>query len=195
MGLRQDIKNYSDLELIAFYKAEGDNIIVGELYERYVHLVFGVCMKYFKEEERSRDAVMVIFEDLMVKLKKHEVENFKGWLHRVASNHCLMQLRSKKNVLDKSAEIKNYHGAVVELETPLHPNGAHERERKIENLEHAMEHLNDEQKTCVTLFYLENKSYEEVAAQTGFNLKAVKSYIQNGKRNLKIILEKKHVES
>ena len=187
---RHYIKTLTDAELIVQYKTDGDNTYVGELYERYVHLVFGTCMKYLKDTEKSHDAVMHIFEKLLTDLRKHEIQYFKGWLHMVAKNHCLMQLRSEKNVLEKAAEIKSYHGPVVELETTLHPDTIQERERHLDLLEMAIEQLNPEQKTCVRLFFLKDKSYEEIAAQTGFELKAVKSYLQNGKRNLKIYMEK-----
>ena len=53
-----------------------------------------------------------------------------------------------------------------------------------------MELLNPEQKQTVELFYLQEKSYKEIVDQTGFSMNDVKSYIQNGKRNLKIMLSK-----
>ena len=55
----------------------------------------------------------------------------------------------------------------------------------------SLEELNPEQKQCLILFYLEKKSYQEISENTGFSLMQVKSYIQNGKRNLKILLDKK----
>src|SRR6266487_5713069 len=109
----------TDKELIALYKQSGDLAILGELYQRYMELVYGVCLKYFKEPETAKDSVMQIFEELVLKLKKHEVENFKGWLHQLAKNYCLMQLRSPKNL--KTVEMKI---EIVQSEENVHLNGA-----------------------------------------------------------------------
>jgi RNA polymerase sigma-70 factor (ECF subfamily) len=57
-------------------------------------------------------------------------------------------------------------------------------------LEKCIETLGDEQKQCVKLFYLQEKCYKEITESTGFDMNKVKSYIQNGKRNLKICMEK-----
>ena len=89
---------FADSELVAAFKKSGDIKYLSTLYQRYMELVFGVCLKYFKDTERCKDAVMDIFEELNTKLKNHEVDNFKGWLHVVARNYCLMQLRSPRNL-------------------------------------------------------------------------------------------------
>ena len=160
---------------------------LGELYQRYMDLVFGVCLKYFKDAERSKDAVMQIFEELVSKLKKHEVENFRGWLHQVAKNHCLMQIRGQKNKwtepIDESRE--QAEADDERLVSLL------EKEGMLQLLEECLSELNPEQQRCVTLFYLENLSYQEIAESSGFTLLQVKSHIQNGKRNLKIAFDKK----
>ena len=160
---------------------------LGELYQRYMDLVFGVCLKYFKDAERSKDAVMQIFEELVSKLKKHEVENFRGWLHQVAKNHCLMQIRGQKSKwtepIDESRE--QAEADDERLVSLL------EKEGMLQLLEECLSELNPEQQRCVTLFYLENLSYQEIAESSGFTLLQVKSHIQNGKRNLKIAFDKK----
>jgi RNA polymerase sigma-70 factor (ECF subfamily) len=66
-----------------------------------------------------------------------------------------------------------------------------QNEHTYDLLEEAIQELSEEQKLCVNLFYLQKKSYQQITDRTGFTLMQVKSYIQNGKRNLKIILEKK----
>jgi RNA polymerase sigma factor (sigma-70 family) len=178
-------KDQTDEELILRYKESGELAIVGELYNRYTALVYGVCLKYLKDREESKDAVMQIFERLMVTLKEHDVNVFKPWLYVSARNHCLMQLRARKG--------KNFQ----ELSPFLMENGSNghqehgpEIETNLHKLEKCIQELGNEQKRCVQLFYLEQKCYKEITESTGFDLNKVKSYIQNGKRNLKICMEK-----
>ena len=178
----------SDLELVARYRKEQDMKDVGELFQRYTHLVYAVCMKYLKDEAACKDAVMEIFEKLIIDLKTHEVKNFKAWLHTVTRNHCLMQLRKAQSQLKKEEAYKKEEPGFVESGEELHLNAANPQEMQLTHLEQALENLKPEQKKCVELFYLQEKCYHEVAAVTGYTLKQVKSYIQNGKRNLKIAM-------
>jgi RNA polymerase sigma factor (sigma-70 family) len=175
----------TDKELVALYKQSGDLAILGELYQRYMELVYGVCLKYFKEPETAKDSVMQIFEELVSKLKKHEVDNFKGWLHQLAKNHCLMQLRTPKNL--KTVEIKI---EIVQSEENVHLNGALEKEENFKKLEHCLGTLTDEQRQAIKLFYLDGKCYNEIVEITGQDWSQVRSFIQNGRRNLKICMEK-----
>jgi RNA polymerase sigma factor (sigma-70 family) len=178
-------KNQTDEELISIYKKTGDLEIVGVLYNRYTALTFGVCLKYLKDREESRDAVMQIFEKLIVTLKSHEVNVFKGWLYVTARNHCLMQLRSRKG--------KNFEELspfLMETGGNGHPEAGAEIEGNLSRLEKCMELLAKEQKQCVRLFYIQQKCYKEITETTGYDLNKVKSYIQNGKRNLKICMER-----
>jgi RNA polymerase sigma factor (sigma-70 family) len=178
-------KNRTDEELISLYKETDDLEIVGILYDRYTALTFGVCLKYLKDREESRDAVMQIFEKLIISLKSHEINVFKGWLYVTARNHCLMQLRARKG--------KNFEElSPFLMETS--GNGHHEQGVEIEGdlsrLEKCMDALANEQQQCVRLFYLQQKCYREITESTGYDLNRVKSYIQNGKRNLKICMER-----
>lgn len=175
----------TDLELIEAYQRNGELEVLGTLYNRYMHLVFGVCMNYFKDEEQSKDAVMQIFEELVQKLKVHQVQNFKSWLHVLARNHCLMALRkSSKN------QMVPLEGTIVETDDFVHLDIDDAKEKQLSVMERCMETLPEEQRKSVDLFYLQEKCYKEVAAVTGYELSKVKSYIQNGKRNLKICIEK-----
>lgn len=177
-------KNQTDEELITLYKATDDLEIVGVLYDRYTALTFGVCLKYLKDREESRDAVMQIFEKLIASLKSHDISIFKGWLYVTARNHCLMQLRAKKG--------KNFE-ALSPFLMESSANGHHEGveiEGDLNRLEKCMEALAKEQKECVQLFYIQQKCYKEITEVTGYDLNKVKSYIQNGKRNLKICMER-----
>lgn len=177
----------TDKELVAAFKKSGEMNYLSVLYQRYMELVFGVCLKYFKDAERSKDAVMEIFEELNTKLRQHEVENFKGWLHVLARNYCLMQLRSPRNV--KTTE---FSANFMQSEENTHLNGeALEKESNFIKLEQCLQTLPDEQKDTVRLFYLENKCYNEIAEITGYDWNKVRSYIQNGRRNLKLCMESK----
>lgn len=179
------LKQLDDAELISRYQSTGDLEVLGLLYNRYMHLVFGVCLNYFKDEEQSKDAVMQIFEELVVKVKVHQIQNFKSWLHVLTRNHCLMALRkaSKNNVI-------SLEEGLVENSDFVHLDIDDTKETQLSIMEKCMETLPHEQRTSVDLFYLQEKNYKEVAELTGYDLLKVKSYIQNGKRNLKICIEK-----
>ncbi|MBX7242352.1 MAG: sigma-70 family RNA polymerase sigma factor [Bacteroidia bacterium] len=172
----------SDEALIQSYKKTEDTEYIGHLFDRYTQLAFLVCMKYLKDEEESRDTVMQIFEQLIYDLKKYEVQSFRFWLHTILKNKCLAVIAKKqKNVFVSTEAIdKLIRENVLEDDS--------EKEFYLNNLPRAMEKLNTEQKICINLFYLQQKSYKDIAELTGFEIGKVKSYIQNGKRNLKIHL-------
>jgi RNA polymerase sigma factor (sigma-70 family) len=176
----------TDEQLVARYKKESDLAVLGELYGRYLSLVYGLCLKYLKDRDASQDASMQIFEKLISLLHQHEVVTFKSWLYVVAKNYCLMQLRSSK----KKQTIELILG-VMEKELQEHHEDDFEVEHQLKGLEDCLETLTIEQKRCVDLFYLQQRSYKEIANTTGFDDKKVKSYIQNGKRNLKICMEQR----
>jgi RNA polymerase sigma-70 factor (ECF subfamily) len=161
---------------------------LGEVYQRYMELVYGVCLKYFKEQELAKDSVMQIFEELVSKLKKHEVDNFKGWLHQVARNYCLMQLRTPRNL--KTVEFKT---ELVQSEENVHLNGVFEKEENFKKLEYCLGTLTENQREAIRLFYLEGKCYNEIVEMTGQDWNQVRSFIQNGRRNLKLCMEGKEV--
>ena len=194
MPFLKNISNQSatDLELVALYKKSGELSVLGVLYERYMDLVYGVCLKYLKEGEAAKDATMQIFEELVSKLHKYEVENFKSWLHTLAKNHCLMQLRTPKNL--KTVE---FNTELMQTGEDVHLNGIFQKEEQLKQLEQCMETLTTEQKQSVELFYLQNKCYKEISEITGTEWNKVRSLIQNGRRNLKICMEKniQHTDS
>ncbi len=172
-----------DHKLLTSYRENGDLIILYKLYEKQTHLVYGVCLKYLKNEEQAKDAVMGIFEELIDKARKHEIKQFRSWLYVLSRNYCLMQLRS-----DKKMETVNLDD-FMEFTPVLHPDDEN-REEAILALERCIDKLPPAQKQSIGLFYLKEQCYKEIATATGFSLNEVKSYIQNGKRNLKICLEK-----
>ena len=175
----------SDEYLVIKYREDGDMDTLGALYNRYMDLVYGVSLKYFKNPEQAQDAVINIFEELVSKLKKYDVLNFKSWLYQLTKNHCLMKLRSKK-------------GTVISLEDNimhLSENNHHEdiqaKEGQFIIMEECMEQLPAEQKEAVKLFYLNEKCYKEIAEMRKLEINKVRSFIQNGRRNLKLCMEKK----
>ena len=175
----------TEAEMLAAYRKTGDLEILGKIYEKYMPLVFGLCLKYLKNEEQSKDAVMQIFEQLITKLKVHDVTNFKSWLYTLARNYCLMDLRSSNK-----HEFVNIDDYGVESATFLHHDNDEVKEIQLNSMEKCMEKLPEEQRITIDLFYLQQKCYKDIADATGFDLNKVKSYIQNGKRNLKICMEK-----
>jgi RNA polymerase sigma factor (sigma-70 family) len=179
----------SDLELLQLYKLNGDAIIFGLLYKRHATMALGVANKYLQPEDDAKDAVMQVFEQLLQNINYHKIDNFKSWLYSVVKNFCLMKLRKEKNLtIVREEEGKNIF-SVVEKEQLLHQDEVKLKESNLTNLEMAIETLNEEQKKCIELFYLQQKSYAEVVEITGYTLNNVKSFIQNGKRNLKLKMQ------
>jgi len=174
----------TDLELIEQYKLSNENSWVGVLYSRYTALVYGVCLKYLKDREESKDAVMQLFEKLLTALKEHEIEHFKSWLYVTARNHCLMKLRAQKG--KRTEELSTF---LMETSGEMHPDDQNEMESNLSKLENCIEKLGHEQKACVKMFFLQEKCYKDIAVLTGYELIKVKSFIQNGKRNLKLCME------
>jgi RNA polymerase sigma-70 factor (ECF subfamily) len=170
-------------KLLENYRSSGDLAVLGRLYEKVMPLVYGVCLKYLKDEEQAKDAVMGIFEELVTKVKQHDIKQFRSWLYVLARNHCLMQLRSGKKL--ETVNLADF----VEFSPILHPED-NNREAAMQALERCLDKLPGNQKQSVSLFYLNEKCYKEITELTGFSLNEVKSYIQNGKRNLKICLER-----
>src|SRR5690554_5298899 len=174
-----------EADLLSEYYQSGDLDLLGKLYEPYMHLIFGLCLKYLKDRSKSEDAVMQIFESLIKKLRVHRVDNFKSWLYSVARNHCLMQLRAS------GKDIVIIDDNFMESAEVLHQDsGIDEQEEQITLLEKCISELSPEQQQAVRLFYLDEKCYKDIVEITGFDMKKVKSYIQNGRRNLKICMER-----
>ncbi len=190
-GGKEKPDQYSDQEIIAWYREDRDPEWIGILFERYTHLVLGICLKYLKSEEDSKDAVMQIFENLMDDLVNHRVDHFKSWLYTLTRNHCLMQLRKIRTVNRyHEAELIKLRESIMESADKMHLNNERELDHMLEALSSGIAMLSKEQSKCIELMYLKEKSYKEIASLTGYNLKQVKSYIQNGKRNLQKILNR-----
>jgi RNA polymerase sigma factor (sigma-70 family) len=179
-------KHISDQELLEKFYADRDNQWLGILLERYTLLLLGVCMKYLKNEELARDSVQQIFLKAITELQKYRVEYFKSWIYMVAKNHCLMQLRDKpgKNTIEVKDSIPAETDETDKERLLLN-------EKTYEYMGEALKELNADQQLCVTLFYMEKKSYQQITEQTGYSMMQVKSHIQNGKRNMRILIEKK----
>ena len=176
----------SDMDIINRYKKRGDTEMLAPLFNRYIHLVFGVCLKYLKNKEDAKDAAMEIMESLMDKLLQHEISNFPSWLHTVSRNYCLMRIRSRKEDLFIEFDKRKSEQIPVESDEDLHQKI--EEEAQLNEMGKAIVSLNPEQKQCIHLFFFEKRSYDEIAKETGYSVNKVKSHIQNGKRNLRIYL-------
>jgi RNA polymerase sigma-70 factor, ECF subfamily len=182
----------TDEDLLKEFIRSGDLEVLGELYSDYMHLVYGVCLKYLKNRDEAKDAVMQIFEKLIIEIPKQQIENFKNWLYVVTKNYCLMHIRSEKSLAEKSQAWITDSIVFMENTPVLHP--IDEEEPNIDKeLEKCIEKLKGEQKECILLFYYENRCYNEIALTLNLDEKKVKSYLQNAKRNLKLCLEEKNV--
>jgi len=186
---KESREQWDDGRIIATYRETCDKELVGVLFTRYTHLVFGLCLKYLKNEEDAEDAVMEIFEGLFTSLLDHEVKNFKSWLHSVSRNHCLMKLRKGKPHLKVLKNVQEENSqAIMDLVGEMHQDSKTDN-FSAKQLTTAISLLKEEQRRCLELVYLQEKSYAEVRKITGYTDKQVKSYVQNGKRNLRIKLE------
>jgi len=177
----------SDQQLLSNFYSDHNNEWLGILLQRYTLLLLGVCMKYLKDEDEAKDSVQQIFLKVIQELQKYKVDYFKSWLYMVAKNYCLMRLRDRngKQITEINDRLPISPGEETDKAAQA------KTDYTIELMQDALKELNPEQKQCVTLFYLEKKSYQQVSEETGYNLLQVKSYIQNGKRNLKLLIEKK----
>lgn len=190
---RQLNRPTTDAEFVAAYKATGNLDLLGELYERHIDLVYAVCYKYLRDEDDSKDAVMQLFEQLVTDLRRHDVTNFKSWLHSVARNYCLMHLRSQRVRVGAGADTDQPDEDrfdQLSIASWTDDDEALDLERVLSRLPDALDRLPEPQRICIDLFYLKQKSYADVADLTGYDFKQVKSYLQNGRRNLKLILQK-----
>ena len=172
-----------DKELLQIYGKDGNTEALGILLQRYTIMLLGVCMKYLKNEQEAKDSVQQVFLKVINELHKYKIDYFKSWIYMVTKNHCLMKLRDKKKDTVEISE-KIYIADNEKEEKHI----AEKKEITLNNLEVALKLLSVEQSMCLDLFYLQKKSYQEITDLTGYNGLQVKSHIQNGKRNLKILM-------
>lgn len=189
-------KTYTDEELVRLYRDGGNLDHLGMLYERYLELVYGVCLKYFKNQVKAEDAVMAIFEELVKKLRKHEVRDFKPWLHTVTRNHCLMQLRKKEPLRIAFEDLApSMLALLVQSSEAAHPQGNVSENGQKGPLKDCLDKLPPKQLDCIRQFYFSQASYKDIAEELNLPLGMVRSHIQNGRRNLRLCLEKKGIKS
>jgi RNA polymerase sigma-70 factor, ECF subfamily len=188
----KELKNIPDDRLIEGFQSTGNKDFISTLFMRYAYLVMGVCLNYFQDREASKDAMMQIFEKLLIALPGQEIRNFGSWLYVLSKNHCLMQLRSEKASLIRNRKWMEDQEKIVESEFSVHPldNDSSLQEKQLAD---CLEKLKEEQRNCIRMFYYEDLCYREIAERTKEDEKNVKSNLQNGKRNLKLCLESKHV--
>lgn len=186
---RKKYSSLSDEDLILLYKKEKSNLIMDNIYKRYGHLLLAIAIKYVRNREEAQDIVMNLFEKLGDKIAKHDIQNFKSWLHTTLKNECLMHLRKMKKI-NSTTTIENLENVVSESDSEEF---YQTKEKVFNQLESSLAELKNEQRKSVELFYLENKSYVEIAEILNISLNNVKSAIQNGKRMLKLKMENKGV--
>nr|WP_321453398.1 sigma-70 family RNA polymerase sigma factor [uncultured Carboxylicivirga sp.] len=186
------IKPLSDDQLIQKFVDTQNSDFLGQLYERYMHLVYGLCLKYLKNKQDAQDAVIGIFEKINKEILTKEINDFKPWLYVVAKNYCLMQLRKEQSSRKKALEYEKSELLFMENEQEMHPVNDWEPNELDLRLKECLERLKDKQRSCIELFYFKELCYKEISEKLTLDVKKVKSYIQNGKRNLKICIESKH---
>lgn len=186
---------YTDEQLVQRYQKSGDAYYVALLFERYNELTVSMSLSYLKNQMDAEDATMECFEILVKDLAKTEVQNFGGWYYSVVRNLLLKYKRKHKK--EQTSAIEPYH-LTAELENEIDLNHLFEDIEKPELeavLKEVFEELKPEQAEALQLFFLKGKSYDEVALEMNIDSKKVKSHIQNGKRKMKILLEKRNIKS
>ena len=178
----------SDEDILKHYKQTGDKEIFADLFKKHVTVVYGTCLFYLQDKDEAQDATMQLFEKLLLDVNNREIDHFKGWLSFVVRNHCISLIRKQKS---QSKNIKiyyefEYQDANLETEESI---GRVGDEQMLEQMKQSLPKLKEGQRICVELFYLKDKSYQEIANETSYSLNEIKSYIQNGKRNLKLLME------
>lgn len=184
MTATRDTSSLSDAQLLELHLQSDTNEYLGELYARYIPLVYGVSLKYLRKVEEAGDAVMAIYEELTDKVQRYRIGEFRPWLYTVTKNYCLQLLRKKNREIPA-----DFSERIMENVAVSHLLSERDDEEMFGALEKCMEKLPEKQKECIELFYYHDKSYADITATTRYQLKAVKSYIQNGKRNLKNCME------
>ncbi len=185
-----DISSLTDAQLLEMHAGSGHNEYLGALYNRYTPLIYGVCLKYLRNTEDAADAVMSIFEQLAGKIERYQIGEFRTWIYSVTKNHCMQILRKGSHEISTGFDV-----GVVETDTVMHLLSGDDKETRYRALEACMEKLPEAQKRCIELFFFEKKSYADIAMETHFTHNHIKSHIQNGKRNLKICIEKRENEA
>ena len=188
--MKPEQENLTDEELLKRYCDSGELVYFVEAYKRYMPLVYGVALKYLKRPEDAQDAVMQLFEELVVKIKGVEIQSFKAWLYTCIRNNCLMEIRKRSKNLSVSLD-----DSFMEFCDDFHLTVVSESEDREKSLRECVESLPEKQRISVRYFFLNELSYKEVEERTGFSSKMVKSFIQNGKRNLKLCLQRKGITS
>ena len=178
----------TDDELLTLYQREGDLFVLHTLYKRYHSMIYGLALKYFKNTHDSEDAAIQIFELLVKKAKTHKVLNFKPWLYSLTKNYCLDKLRKAGRNRDREREAEFMYSQQI-----FHPDNVMEKEKEFELLEKCLERLPEKQKACIRLFYFQKHSYNELSEQLNLKWNTVRSFIQNGRRNLKICMDNEDV--
>ncbi len=185
----QPLSKYSDEQLIVKFQETGISEFAGELYNRYVHLVYGICLKYIKHKEESKDIAMEVFEKMLAHLPSSDIQSFKKWLYTISRNLCLNYLRNQNKKAEQTREWQLFEKKskkIMENEDFLCLNNEGQEEQLIH---HALKQLKPDQRKCLELFFFEGMSYNEIEQKTEYSIKQVKSLLQNGKRNLRILLE------
>ena len=181
--------NKTDEELISAFKQSGDKNVFADLFKNHVNTIYGTCLFYLQDKDEAKDAVMNIFEKLMRDLRHNEIKNFKAWLSFVVRNHCISAIRKRNTAFKNTKSYYDYEFKDTSYETELKIESVDD-ETMLQYLEEGLLKLKETQRQCIELFYLKNLSYQQIRELTGYEINEVKSYIQNGKRNLKLLLTK-----
>jgi RNA polymerase sigma factor (sigma-70 family) len=180
--------NKTDEELISGFKQSGNKTMFADLFKNHVNAIYGTCLFYLQDKDEAKDAVMNIFEKLMVELQVNDIKNFKAWLSFVVRNHCISAIRKKNSIFKNTKSYYDYEYNETSYETEEKIESIND-DVLLEYMQECLPKLKENQYKCIELFYLKDLSYQQVSELTGYDINEVKSYIQNGKRKLKLLIE------
>ena len=179
----------SDKELLSKYRDTKDQKWLSQLFGRYVQLIYGVCLRYTPDVREAEDFTMEIYQKVADKALTHQIKSFKSWVYVVSKHHCLEHIRKITG-----RRIESFDPNFMQMQSEFHPIDEMEdkmvMEAKFEVMEHCLKKLNDLQKLSIELFYYKNKSYVEIANLIEDEVSQVRSYLQNGRRNIKKCIER-----
>ena len=154
---------------------------MSDFFVLYREDVLGLCYYYTRDVELSKDLTMDTFETYLKRGKKGPVINdIKSYLLGIARNLCMAHFKKSKRTQSIEESVLQF----MEYEDENAPNG----EEVIDRLMMSMCKLTTDQRRCVELFFIKGCSYNQISKKLNFSYNEVKSFIQNGKRNLKKLM-------
>lgn len=181
-----NLSRFDDTELVELYKKNPDTSLIEELYNRYSKRVYWWALKFLGNRLEAEEMVHDIFAAMMSGMldlyQAREGAKFSSWLYRCVGNQCMKIVRKRNEVIFNQVEVVDVPEAlIIDLEVEVIAKEWNEQ------LTSALNRLNQMQRVCCMRFYWDGMRYDEIAEELGITHDQVRSHLQNGLRNLRII--------